>query len=51
MHSLLSKKMKEHFILVLENRHPDTVTANEAHSVVSLEKGVPDSVAFCSQLE
>ena len=34
-----------------ENRHSDTVTANEAHSVVSLEKGVPDSVAFCSQLE
>lgn len=48
MCSLLSKEMKCHFNLVLENKHLDMVTADDAHNAVPLEKKVSDFVELCS---
>lgn len=48
MYSLLSKEMKWHLNLVLENKHLDIAVADCAHNAVSLEKKVPGFAELCS---
>lgn len=47
MYSSLSKEMKWHLNLVLENKHLDVAVADCAHNAVSLEKKVPGFAELC----